>query len=825
MNNVYRLEITDGTTTVSLMDGSDGFYEARWVPSIPEYKGGGTFQETPLTQGRRLVDKQFTNIIETITVVLSTNTVDGAQVAKQKVRRLLEKAADYWVNEWTDTPVYLIAQSKEETNPRYAVISNGRVPDGGDPYGTNYAYSFGGRKYTHEEIDIIIEHGLWMSSAPGDAQELCTFNGGFYNGIQYGTDSSPITVIDYAIFYDDSGGTYTANLANGPFPIDFVPILSTAGDLLYIGVDNVRFNWLYFSLSSGQDGTSGTEWDYWDGGQWVEFTADLLKDTTGTAGASGQFSLQQSGFITWDPIPDWQKAAVNGTLAYWVRMRLNGTPFVAAATADTYASYSSSNEDALCLTAEAPYVANKYNRANVTDIYYNDGSFSSNLIEGIIPYDLANLAATDIYFGIDTSLGNSGHFNSLIFDLDAGVYGGGVTAAWEYWTGATWAALSTFQDNTNELQEAGVVGIFWNSPSNWATTAVNGVTGYWVRLHLTGGNFSTVPTQNNRHVYSVTWPYLEVSSTALEGDILALIKQIVTAKSANTTIVTMTPTAAAIVGRRSVSRDGNTAGTGYEFVSHINMADEQNNDGVTVAIGSFGSASFVSSVTVPSGRRISVASGATYADQEIAVVTLATTVAGIYQGQYHLYARGEIGGTGAAGDIKIRVKIQNTTYGLTTYSEWGYPYATFSGVPTDLGKVTIQGYVPGATYPYGVVTLTVYATSTLAGASLTLTDLILIPSDEWIQYIDYNTYLVNGYSGVYDSTAGKRGMTVYSEAEPGYLDAIGFSRGSVPATAPPNEASRYWFLFVAPAAYSPYYICNRVETHGIQRYISMRGDR
>lgn len=61
------------------------------------------------------------------------------------------------------------------------------------------------------------------------------------------------------------------------------------------------------------------------------------------------------------------------------------------------------------------------------------------------------------------------------------------TITWEYWNGSTWTALDV-SDDSNGWRWSGASGanpknatISWIMPSDWATTAVNGTTAYWVR--------------------------------------------------------------------------------------------------------------------------------------------------------------------------------------------------------------------------------------------------------------------------------------------------------------------------------------------------------
>ena len=58
------LRITDGTTIIDLLSPTTGFHLAGWEPAIAQYKGGGMFSNSPLADGRRLVDRHFDNVID-----------------------------------------------------------------------------------------------------------------------------------------------------------------------------------------------------------------------------------------------------------------------------------------------------------------------------------------------------------------------------------------------------------------------------------------------------------------------------------------------------------------------------------------------------------------------------------------------------------------------------------------------------------------------------------------------------------------------------------------------------------------------------------------
>ncbi len=86
-------------------------------------------------------------------------------------------------------------------------------------------------------------------------------------------------------------------------------------------------------------------------------------------------------------------------------------------------------------------------------------------------------------------------------------------------------------DNTNQdgaltgapFDTTGVNSVHWEHPSDWVTTAVNGVTGYWVRA-VVGlvGFIPTAPTQQNRDVYTIVTPFVDTTAANVAGDIQAL---------------------------------------------------------------------------------------------------------------------------------------------------------------------------------------------------------------------------------------------------------------------------------------------------------------
>jgi hypothetical protein len=164
----YILAISDGTTTIDLT--KPPFALISWKPTTSPYKGGGTFSESPLSNGRKLIDAKRENIRDTIAIALSTLSQDQNIADERTLRGLCQKALDYWTTGWQSTPVYLIAQSSRETNKRYAHLYIASIPQDSYLYGQPFIQPDGSAL----QVDLVIEteHTEWLSNPPGTGECL-----------------------------------------------------------------------------------------------------------------------------------------------------------------------------------------------------------------------------------------------------------------------------------------------------------------------------------------------------------------------------------------------------------------------------------------------------------------------------------------------------------------------------------------------------------------------------------------------------------------------------------------------------------------------------
>jgi hypothetical protein len=358
------LRITNGVTTVNFLSEVSGFFLREYTPSVGEYKGGGVFQDSPISNYRRLVFRKRDNIAEAITVaVRSLSQPEFAQKTKE-LRELLQGAGDYWIarsldNDTPARPVWIEAKAGEETDIRYAILYDGKIVE--DPNYYTQPFLQPGGAVAAESMTVTFERGDWMSHSPiaeGYAipttaymsRSLCLyFNEALGAGtdVNFGTDigidnllraySGGMTIEGWIQPWDDgesddgyvvTKGTWTVRLdeygdlgfyysMSGGAAQD-LRVTFSCGDLLH---DGAWHHWaLYFNNASQDytdvrlwiDGIEKTEYSYdcqnGDGAVYADDqTYDLIFGNT--SGGNRTFS----GLISWHKIWRYQRYEQNFT--------------------------------------------------------------------------------------------------------------------------------------------------------------------------------------------------------------------------------------------------------------------------------------------------------------------------------------------------------------------------------------------------------------------------------------------------------------------------------------------------------------------------------
>jgi hypothetical protein len=128
----------------------------------------------------------------------------------------------------------------------------------------------------------------------------------------------------------------------------------------------------------------------------------------------------------------------------------------------------------------------------VNKVYsYNGSAYTDNTTEARLNGGTAFTMFPDNDTNDVFYIGMQNTFTQATFDL--ATLGSSATRAWEYWNGSAWTTL-TVTDGTSGFTADGTVT--WTAPGSWATTSVNSVTLYWVRITQSVAP-STNPTVNS----------------------------------------------------------------------------------------------------------------------------------------------------------------------------------------------------------------------------------------------------------------------------------------------------------------------------------------
>ncbi len=537
MAELELLEITDGTETISLIkdDGSYGLHFVNWSPATVSSKGGGVWSNSAMGDGRRLLLRRWDNAVETFELKVNGGDQDGTIAEVQGLHRLLEKGIEYWTKDFSETPVWIRARGRCETNVRYAYVHDYETKGEGNPFDS----SFNGPEPFFPSFFLAIERSHWLGSEPGSPDAL-PLDGSFQDPVYTEKLLNPSFETaggggaDVFSNWTESAGTGTIVRATGAG--NFLPgsgvascqLTSGAGANTYVEQSMAVTAGLRYSLTF-----------YYRAVTLVGYTPRLeVYDVTN---ATDILSLNA---LTWmaDSVNDWVRwqrifTAPAGCSSIRIRFYCNLTlASVVLFDAMSFSEISFATYGKSYTTSEEVFIANKHNQAQITDIYRWDNSaatFSANLARTTLPFDLFPnpVEANDAtYFGVNDAGFWSGPFTNLIFDLNNLGVDSNFIAAPQYWNGTIWTNITNidYQVNVNAdpiFTKDGVGFIAWDPPSDWARTLVNGVFGWWIRVPMPG-TIAPSPRvqQQNRWVYIANKPYVTVNSVQLLGDLPGLLR-------------------------------------------------------------------------------------------------------------------------------------------------------------------------------------------------------------------------------------------------------------------------------------------------------------
>lgn len=833
--------ITDGTTTVDLLHGNSGFTLRApdgWIPARLGVKGDGVWADNPLSDGRRLVFESFANVVDTLSLTITGDDPDTIAYYSQELARLLEKAKAYWKDSWRTEPVWWEVCANE-TGMRYATIKGYQTPQDSNPFAPEFLTSL--RKSMRDFL-LVIEHEPWQDVAPGES--TCVKISNLTTSLEAtgNTADQPAVSADDASI--DSVATAISVIANNSFG------RTAAGAAIYSS--GIVFTSV--SIPPGSTITSATIRFVAATNQAVNACNLLINGELDVSPASFSTYANFNGRVTttasvdWDDVPDWTKNREYFTpdissivqeivnLPGWIGVANSITIFIRDNTStngayrdayslDTagagqvpvlYITYTDGTlltfgQEATC--EPDVFVANVENTAQLTHVFYYDSAaaaYSANLIGAALPITLMpTVVGPDIpvvndilYYGVAAPGVDGGPFWSIVHDI--GTACAGLTGVWERWTGAAWAAIASFEDNTASFSVTGVNIITLGTCSTFVT-AINGVSAYWVRFRITAAGGNPSPTQVNRNIYTVTTSHFDVASNEITGDIPALLKYMFEKTTYSTSgqdrVFVMT---------RSLER-------GDDYTPYIPIADIQTQLAITPTLGFTTS---IDSTYSPTGRYASWA-GAGYDIQ----ITFPDALAEEFKGKYRVLLFWRQTGAGAA-------SFETYLY-MTCQSILNVLYQS--------GTITVDAVTNTGAIDYGTIEIPVgtpYAGDfeiyinfnplVTTGFPIAFYTLMFVPVDEGLAiYSPGGATHSNGDTVLLDSCTYPRDKNYawITETTTGDLVAPFTNITRQSNILPPNSLQRVWVFSAITNPRTLSAIHSSAEAFRVSRYISMRGAR
>lgn len=789
-------------TLVDLLNNGNGIIMGSWRPKRAQMKGGGVYQDSPYADGRRLVHAVYDNVTEPLVLTMTNDAPDSTFYHDSLLTQALQDAIDYGRNTWGSQPVFLAMQPRGGTNEQYALIVNGRTEEFADPFGS-LAYQFMAPRSVADEIPLVIEREHWLETPPtlSVALEL--------SAVQAYPESFALSFANTGDLVNAGSDASIDNLtaAAGGFTAEAwvrVTNFSSAFRIINKGQWELRYSAgaltaVILAATTNATTTSATSltaavWHHvaitylntgsrqiqiWVDGLEVAYSTQTaaVGALTSDAAASLIIGNTSAGTATFSGLIGWTRlsstsrytaaftppsrcappAVDASTEAQWNMQEGRGTAVDNAegtAGSDgviTGAIWSSARDGGSACgsrnygnvnssgtrvptTNNQVYISNKHSMAQITN--WHSGTGGGNRIDAAFPTAIVSSTTTvPAYFGVDGTLPNNGPFDSLVFDI--GTAQVGATLVWEYWDGAAWTSMSV-TDNTNSFQNTGVNSVHWIPPSGWTAASPGGSlpSGYYVRVRATVTG-SVSATQQNRNPYTICWPYVEVQAAAVPGEIEALARLWIHGQSGSSTSLPAPRTV--VAGLRSASRGG-------AFTPYINISDTQNVPGTVIKIA--GGMAYAADLLSPTGRALVFT--ATGGSTVYFSIEFLSTIASQYRGKFLMFLRAR---STSEWDFDIQY---HRDIGSFRSSVFHAVEKSLSAAGTSVQIVTAFGevVVPNDVQEFEI---SIGVTTTSGSGDLYVTDLVLIPADEWVAR--YDTQFDYSGNENYGSTPMLRGGT------------------------------------------------------------------
>lgn len=700
-----------------------------------------------------------------------------------QARRLVEilrEAWQYHFTEWQTEPVYLIVRARGETDERFALVHSAPDLSGANSlFGTS----------VEAQARAILQHGLtflryaWQDGPPGELpaapKTLVATDG----------PANPTTV-HIANHLDTAQVTHIYNAVESP--ISSATLTPTYDNAMSLGAPATNFDALPDNYAGNDVGGSNDTWrtllkfpivaglpagaTILTATLRLRVTGDLSGNartfrvyrllrawhqtqscwnnystgnpwTTGGAGGAGTdreaADIGNKTLTAAEPVGTWEEWTLDpAKIEEMLDGGLTDNGFLLLADTQVDDAYQFSSLEG----ADDPQLVITYLAAAP--------SFSGNLIASA-NFPIWSVggstpdAADAIYIGNGDATPRTWHH--LVLNIGTiGSFMADVVA--EYWNGSAWAtapndAKLTLWPTGGEDEVFKRLGDWVINPgalSDWATTAVNGVTGYWIRLRLnTVTLWTTTPITSAQMPYTQRKPYIEIPATAFAGDFGPHVLMRLHHPYGGDDDEGFPNLSRLIVGAKSRNLSA--------FDSHLNACNLAMPTNWAAAVGT--DASVIADPLAPMGRSVEVTFG-TDASLINRCTLTGTGRLPYWIGTYRMFLRArQVGGAAADCSVAVYTRIRGTaTYNPATRTALTALGLVSSDVElVDLGILTLPFSPVASIDSWSGIDLIfqIYAQRASGASTLRIYDLILIPIDEWAaQYDDPLSDVATGTSAL-----------------------------------------------------------------------------
>lgn len=282
-----------------------------WSPALPQLKGGGSWADSALVDGRALIAGTVNNVVETITLTAQGATAQGRFALERVLADFARLAREFWTTEAQIEPVYLRWKASGACYEQYALVYNIDIAPDGDPFANE----------SSQALTITVEREpYWRAVPPGANPKLFTFQfAGLQPGLQFDVDDLSLWrdidhlaygVVDNRHEWDPTD--YVSTLSRNYIDIPAERIPGDAPALCYLTIRGLRNMFIARSTKK-------------------TLYTNRLGETYAAAATlnAGDARISASGDVTKDVVADPQDGAFsNGSSSsrYRVRIILSSNP-------------------------------------------------------------------------------------------------------------------------------------------------------------------------------------------------------------------------------------------------------------------------------------------------------------------------------------------------------------------------------------------------------------------------------------------------------------------------------------------------------------------